>query len=144
MPLKYVTFFDRMELKCNPEVLYIFGDNFAGVHLGGQGKEVIGEPNALGIPVKRSYGMGEGDFLTDADLRTWKEIAAPKLSRGLHHLADGGIVVWPYNGIGSRIAELDKRAPLICQEIQDWLAEYQSFGTEVREPEKPLKQLRQM
>lgn len=127
MPLKFITSFTREELRDNPEVLYVYGDTFAGIASNEQGRAVYGEPNALGIPVKRSYGEEEADFLTDGDLRTWKNIAEPMLRRGYKLLKRGGLLVWPYNGIGIE-AELCTRAPLIAEEVRLWIISFQSFG----------------
>lgn len=127
MPLKYITSFTREELRDNPEVLYVYADTFAGIPSNEQGKAVYGEPNAVGIPVKRSYGWEEADFLSDGDLGTWKSIVDPKLRRGYKLLKKGGLIVWPYGGIGIE-AELCTKAPLIAEEIRLWIITFQSFG----------------
>ena len=50
----YQKFIYRSDLKANPSVLYLFGDNLQRVGLGGQAKEMRGEPNAVGIATKKA------------------------------------------------------------------------------------------
>ncbi len=39
MPVKYVKVIRREDIQADPDVLWCFGDNLAGVGLGGQAKE---------------------------------------------------------------------------------------------------------
>ncbi len=47
-------FIYREDLKTNQGVMYLFGDNDMRVGKGGQAKEMRGEPNAIGIRVKKA------------------------------------------------------------------------------------------
>jgi len=53
----------RKDLKNNPDVLYLFGDNLVQKGFGGQAKEMRGEPNAEGIPTKKLPSMEAKAFL---------------------------------------------------------------------------------
>ena len=46
---KWIT---REELQRHPELIFVFGDNMLRKGFGGQAKEMRGEPNAVGVPVK--------------------------------------------------------------------------------------------
>ncbi|MEC7290450.1 MAG: hypothetical protein VXW22_10215, partial [Pseudomonadota bacterium] len=46
----------RQDLRANPGTIYVFGDNTERVGLGGQAKEMRGEPNARGIATLWSPG----------------------------------------------------------------------------------------
>ena len=54
MPVIYQKRICRDDLRRNPNAVYIFGDNEARTGLGGQAREMRGEPNAMGIATKRS------------------------------------------------------------------------------------------
>lgn len=45
-------FIFREDLQANPDVYYLFGDNVERRGLGGQAKEMRGEPNAIGVATK--------------------------------------------------------------------------------------------
>ena len=49
----------RDKIKENPDVLYLFGDNLLRKGLGGQAKEMRGEPNTLGIVSKKYRNESE-------------------------------------------------------------------------------------
>lgn len=128
MPLEKATFYSRMDIKANPDKLYIFGDNFALKGFGGQAKEARGEPNAIGVPTKRSPNWSEGAYLTDADFEEWRDIALPNMNLVKHALAEGKTVVMPMSGIGTGLAELETRAPKIFNALLEWAAELERFA----------------
>lgn len=103
----------RVDLRNNPHVLYAWGDNMAGVGFGGQAKEMRGEPNGVGIPTKRAPYV----FLTDADYKEWHAAAEWPLTKLGNYLHDGGAAIFPADGIGTGLADLEKRAPLIWREL---------------------------
>ena len=49
----------RDKIKENPDVLYLFGDKLLRKGLGGQAKEMRGEPNTLGIVSKKYRNESE-------------------------------------------------------------------------------------
>lgn len=121
LPIEYRTWISRRDARENLDVLFVFGDNFAESGLGGQAKELRGEPNAVGIPTKRYPDFREASYLADADLEEWQAKAAPAFGRLNDHIQAGGLVVWPMSGIGTGLAELPKRAPAIMEAIREWL-----------------------
>lgn len=102
-------------LQAEPEKLFVFGDNFQRRGFGGQAKEMRGEPNAVGIPTKRFPSMAEESFLTDNLLTLWGVNSGAAI---IKLLGFEGVIVWPAAGIGTGLAELEKRAPRIWRAIQ--------------------------
>jgi hypothetical protein len=106
------------DLRANPNVLYVFGDNHARSGRGGQAAEMRGEPNAVGVRTKRLPANGAGAYLTDADeveARAWWVEDLARL-RAQHHA--GGLVVLPLDGIGTGRAELADRAPKLAEILE--------------------------
>lgn len=109
----------RSDLQANPNVIYLFGDNEKRVGLGGQAKEMRGEPNAHGIATLSDPGP-EGESAvcwTDATYeRNCSVIRQDYIQLGLRmgHMAHAGhqvIVVIPADGLGTGIANLKENAP---------------------------------
>lgn len=117
--LLYQKFIKREDLRANPHVLYVFGDNLGRVGMGGQAREMRGEPNAVGIPTKKHPDMDESSFFTDEDYTLWySAIALDLLQLTNHSSKNKGIIIWPLDDIGTGLAELPTRAPLIHKQIQ--------------------------
>ncbi len=113
--IEYRKHITRRMLQVEPDALFVFGDNIERRGYGGQAREMRGEPNAVGIPTKAWPSMTEGSFFTDSDLDLWLQESAPHRDRLLEHR---GKIVWPADGIGTGLAELQKRAPSIWQAIE--------------------------
>ena len=116
--MRYVKFITRAMLRAEPDTLFVFGDNMKRRGLGGQAKDMRGEPNAVGIPTKIAPGMKPADFFTDDDFeraRVEIETAAKRLS---DHIETRGKVVWPEDGIGTGLAQLPERAPWIWKLLE--------------------------
>lgn len=105
--LKYQDFIERSDLRDNPEDVFVFGDNLTGTGYGGQAEQMRGEPNAVGIPTKRSPYQ----YLNDKDF--WDLISIYTTRFKFLHKAidDGRIVVWPSDGIGTGLSKLKKKSP---------------------------------
>ena len=108
----------RADLRNNPEHLFVFGDNMVRKGFGGQAMEMRGEPNAIGVPTKWAPSMSPSAFLTEADLERVKPEIDKAFERLRTHLAGGGTVVLPRDGIGTGLAQLESRAPTIAALIQ--------------------------
>jgi hypothetical protein len=108
----------RADLRNNPEHLFVFGDNMVRKGFGGQAMEMRGEPNAIGVPTKWAPSMSPSAFLTEADLERVKPEIDKAFERLRAHLAGGGTVVLPRDGIGTGLAQLESRAPSIAALIQ--------------------------
>jgi len=102
----------RSDLKNNPKVLYIFGDNLERVGLGGQAAEMRGEANAFGIATKRAPTYEKEDFFSDDDATL--RIIIEEFDNLRKEIATGKYkgVVFPEDGIGTGISQLPEKAPL--------------------------------
>lgn len=118
--IKYVDRFSRKEIQENRFWWYVFGDNMVEKGLGGQAKECRGEPNTVGIPPKWKPSMDESAFFSDDDY----DAVAPRIYDAFDRLGrimyiGSGVIVWPTAGIGTGLAQLEKRAPKIFALIQE-------------------------
>jgi len=113
--------YNRAAIRAHPDWLFVFGDNLEGRGLGGQAREARGEPNAVGIPTKRAPRRTDDAYLSDDD-----EFIMLHWTKAFHrinmHLMSGGTVVWPKRGVGTGMAELEKRAPGLWRHLQLFIA----------------------
>lgn len=93
----------RADLKANPGIAYVFGDNEERWGLGGQAAEMRGEPNAVGVATLKAPGV----FWSDGNYATIYRDMAPLVLA----LRDGHLIVFPLDGIGTGLADLERRAP---------------------------------
>ena len=114
----------REDLRRNPEVLYVFGDNHARRGLGGQAKEMRHEPNAVGVRTKLVGHMADSAFFTEEpeDLVVQKRFVDEDMKPLFDHVKTGGIVVWPADGVGTGLSELPQRSPTTQAYIESKLA----------------------
>lgn len=117
--MRYEKYITRQMLRSEPTTLFVFGDNMVHRGLGGQAKEMRGEPNAVGIPTKLLPGMHNTDFFRDEDYERAKTKIDAAFVRLFAHAANGGEIVWPKDGIGTGLAELPTRAPKIWKLIEE-------------------------
>lgn len=118
MTLLYIKKYNRSYIKSHPDWLFIFGDNLDRAGFGGQAKEARGEPNTLGIATKKAPSNHPSAFLSDKDHDLWLSIEKPRLLN-LIDLAKGGkVIIWPLDGIGTGLAKLKYKAPLIWNDIE--------------------------
>lgn len=113
----------RDDLKNNRRTVYVFGDNLEERGFGGQAKAMRGEPNAFGIPTKRSPSHHPSAFFYDADF----SLVRPLIDERFHlletYLQQGGTVVFPADGIGTGLADLPRHAPQIDGYIKAKIAD---------------------
>jgi hypothetical protein len=121
-------FIKRVDLKNNPSLLYVFGDNLKRVGMGGQAAEMRGEKNAVGIPTKRSPHMDDDAFLYDYDYTEWYTKSTADMLKLMNHHLKGGIVVYPADGIGTGLAKLNETSPLIFNEIERFIKSFGEVG----------------
>lgn len=110
----------REFVRLHPKDVFLFGDNLERRGLGGQAAEMRGEPNAVGIPTKRSPAMTPDAFFSD-DMPDYAEVVR-KIDACLRHASGlavllGGRIIVPA-GLGQGLAELPRRAPRLWL----WLA----------------------
>lgn len=120
MPVIYKKHTTRQYVQDNPEMLFLFGDNVAGYGLGGQAKEMRGEPNAVGVPTKIMPTTAYEAYWYDAQFEAATRILAPIFQqiRLGWLIGDYNTVVIPKDGLGTGLAKLDETAPKIFKYIQ--------------------------
>jgi hypothetical protein len=118
----------RTDLVKNRDKLYVFGDNMQAVGLGGQAGEMRGEPNAVGVPTKWSPSMRDDAFFQDSDLYMVKKTIDHEFLRLRDHIAAGGDVVFPADGLGTGLSQLPVRAPRILAHIEELVSHLQYFS----------------
>lgn len=109
----------REDLRANPGVLYVFGDNDMRKGLGGQAAEMRGEPNAVGIRTKWAPSADAGAFFSDDDFDRIVEMIDEDLDRVYDHVSRGGLVVFPMDGIGTGLAKLEQCAPRVLDYLNE-------------------------
>jgi len=134
MPILFKKFITRKEVQDNCGLAwYVFGDNVEGKGLGGQAKEMRGESNSIGIPTKFAPGTNTRDYFYDSlYIKVIFQYFSSPLIRIENILSwdDGGIIVWPADGLGTNRAELKTRAPKLKLFLDDALEYFVSeYGT---------------
>jgi hypothetical protein len=124
MPIERRDWITRAMMRGEPDTLFVFGDNFAHVGFGGQAREMRGEPNAIGLPTKRSPSK----FMIDMDVHRVKRETHDDINTLKWHLENGGIVVWPKDGIGTGLANLHWHAPVVERFYADLLNELEGIA----------------
>lgn len=109
MPLILQYRIHRQDLRANPDVLYVFGDNSRRIGNGGQAGEMRGEPNAVGIATL--YGPGSYFVEDPQAVIAQNRILDEDFKRPTEHVKKGGILVWPFDGIGTGLAQLQRYSP---------------------------------
>ena len=117
--IRIVKRYTRADLQAHPKERFVFGDNLMRVGRGGQARECRDEPNAIGIPTKHSPWT----FLKDDDLPFWRKATFGDFRLLENAIAEGRAIVWPEDGIGTGLAELETRAPEIWAKLQRRLAD---------------------
>ncbi len=116
--LEYRNHITREMLRSNPWTLFVFGDNLVRKGLGGQAKEMRGEPNAIGIATKRWPSRHKKAFFTDADFESWRNFSEDTFVLLRIRASQGKLIIWPKQGIGTGLARLKNCAPSIWAEIE--------------------------
>jgi hypothetical protein len=113
----YQKIIKREDLRANPDVLYVFGDNIVRQGYGGQAGEMRGEPNAVGIATKVTPDVGKYSFFTDDDYEKALKFIHEDMQPVFDALEDDKIVVVPLDGIGTGLADLPNKAPKVYKYI---------------------------
>jgi hypothetical protein len=114
----------RADLKANPHAVYVFGDNEQRWGLGGQAAEMRGEPNAIGVATLEAPGKYWSEAraahqiaVIDADFKP--VFSALQLNRA---------VVFPLDGIGTGLADLERRSPTTFNHLQAVIADLKALA----------------
>jgi len=124
MPLVYTkTYYTSRLVENDPHAFYIYGDN--AERWGKAGQACIRDHvNAIGIATKFAPKNDEESFFSDVDPKCMRIV-----QRDLEHFNR----IWrtrhkhvtfylPYDGLGTGLAELPTRAPLVYTHIRDFFA----------------------
>lgn len=125
--IEFRNFITRELLRAERDNLFVFGDNMERTGLGGQAREMRGEPNAVGLVTKRSPSNAEVAFLSNSDLPDVLFCVASDVTRLHKHLEEGGTVIWPRAGIGTGLASLREKAPAIADYYDKLLLQFLSY-----------------
>ncbi len=124
----------RSDIKVNPQVLYIFGDNLDRMGFGGQAREMRGEPNSLGIATKRSISHNyPDDYFFDGQDGIYEIIDEEfrRLHKELRKKIEGDwlyqAIVIPTDGIGTGLSRLPETAPKLLEYINKKLKELENL-----------------
>ena len=120
--LVFVKRITRDMLRAEPEARFVFGDNVARRGLGGQAKEMRGEPNAIGVRTKWQPSKVEGAFFGDYQPTAWLAVEGD-LAGVVVELEEGRTVYFPADGIGTGLSQLPTRAPKLHAYITDYVAD---------------------
>lgn len=118
MPLVYQKYIKRKHLRANPDVLFVFGDNYLRKGTKGQAANMRGEPNAVGVATKWEPSYREEAYFNDDQYDKIIKILEDDLLPVMKHLDKGKIVVWPMDSIGTGLSALPDRAPRVWRIIQ--------------------------
>lgn len=123
MPIIYQKWISRADLKANRQILYLFGDNDRRIGLGGQAKEMRGEPNAVGVRTKHDPGGCDPSFYSDKNLAENVEKINQDLEPVREHLKSDGLVVIPLDGLGTGLSAMPSMCPLTFAALEEQLEE---------------------
>ncbi len=122
-----IKFITREYVRSNLDKLFLFGDNLERKGFGGQAAAMRGEPNAIGIPTKKSPNLAKTAFFTDEEFELNKAAIDEAFARVLTAFKDANqVIVIPADGIGTGRAQLDKRAPQTFAYLRQRLAKLEA------------------
>lgn len=106
MPVRYVKWFVREELRAKREARFVFGDNMRRVGYGGQAAACRDEPNAIGVATL----YAPGDYYQPGDPVALHAVLGDLKTVG-KALVDGRTVYAPVDGLGTGLARLPEHSP---------------------------------
>ena len=123
-----IKFITRDFVRATSDKLFLFGDNLERKGFGGQAAVMRGEPNAFGIPTKKSPSNAESAFFRDEEFDLNKASIDEAFARVAVAANDSyRTIVIPADGLGTGHAELDKRAPRTFAYLQHKLDELETL-----------------
>ena len=121
MPIVYAGYVRRQDVQKYRGRLYVFGDNEMRFGLGGQAKEMRGEPNAVGIRTNARPDTKPGSYWSDSDYDRVTPLILEDMRPIMEALKEGREVVIPVSGIGTGLSQLPQRAPKVYAYLQHCL-----------------------
>lgn len=113
----YQKWIHRVDLQANPDVMYLFGDNMQRIGMGGQAKEMRGEPNAHGIATKVFPTMADNAFFSDENFYKYFDVLLEDFAGPISHVMNGKTLVIPLDGLGTGLSQLPIRAPQLNKQL---------------------------
>ena len=115
--MQYIT---REYVRANRNKLFLFGDNLERRGFGGQAAAMRGEPNAIGIPTKKSPSYRDDAFFSDDEFEQNKASIDAAFAEIMNAVTDSiRVIVIPSDGLGTGRAQLDRRAPRTFAYLQN-------------------------
>lgn len=127
----------RSIVKSEPDTLFVFGDNDQRSGLGGQAKEMRGEPNAIGVRTKHKPSTYPSAYWTDSTLEENKKKIDEDFAKITSHK---GRVVIPAAGLGTGLAGLKDKAPKTLEYIEGKIKELQNSSNASTAVSNPVVQ----
>lgn len=124
MPIEIVDHFTVELCREFPDKVFVFGDNMMRRGKGGQAI-IRDEPNAFGVATKRYPRNTENSFFSDQQneldtmLNDLRRLFVKKIA--------GDTLVFPRGGLGTGLAQLQTRSPMIFAKLCDVLQKYFGF-----------------
>ena len=120
-------FITREYVRANRDKLLLFGDKLERRGFGGQAAAMRGEPNAIGIPTKKSPSYRDDAFFSDDEFEQNKASIDAAFAEIMRAITDSiRVIVIPSDGLGTGRAQLERRAPRTFAHLQKRLTEIAS------------------
>lgn len=117
----------REYVRANRDKLFLFGDNLERRGFGGQAAAMRREPNAIGIPTKKSPSYRDDAFFSDDEFEQNKASIDAAFAEIMRAITDSiRVIVIPSDGLGTGRAQLERRAPRTFAHLQKRLTEIAS------------------
>lgn len=107
----------------HPDSVFVFGDNLDRHGRGGQAV-IRYEPNVFGVPTKRFATMHESAFFSDKPCERNHVLEA---LRTLWTMAKNRDIIFPSAGLGTGLAKMPEKSPLIFAEMCEILLKHFSY-----------------
>jgi hypothetical protein len=125
--IERMQFITREYVRANRNKLFLFGDNLEHRGFGGQAAAMRGEPNAVGIPTKKSPSYKDDAFFSDDEFEQNKTAIDAAFVEVANAFMDSiRVIVIPSDGLGTGRAQLNRRAPRTFAYLQKRLNELAS------------------
>ena len=110
--IERLQFITREYVRANRNKLFLFGDNLEHRGLGGQAAAMRGEPNAIGVPTKKSPSYKDDAFFSDDEFEQNRTAIDAAFVEVTNAITDSiRVIVIPSDGLGTGRAQLNRRAP---------------------------------
>lgn len=111
----------RRDLRNNPNLIYVFGDNAQREGMGGQAGQMRGESNAVGVATLWGPSGVESNYFSEARTKDQNALIDSDMSDLFVYASQGRTIVMPDEGLGTGLAEMQERAPTSFAYLQSKL-----------------------